>query len=149
MELITGIYFIIGTIIGIILGYAIILYIKESIAFNKLWKKSGLTIVILLIGLSSQAQLRQPQPKHNFKPLIERQKIQEKRVIAVIATNLAIFAVQEYALHTNNKQLRQSCTAAYFGVNAVGATWILSSSTIMDNRKFKVRFKQNNRWLYR
>lgn len=149
MELITGIYFIIGTIIGIVLGYAIVSYIKESIAFNKMWKKSGLTIVILLIGLSSQAQLRQPQPKYNSRPLIERQKTQEKRVITMIAVNLAIFAVQEYALHTNNKQLRQSCTAAYFGVNAVGATWVLSSSTITDNRRFKTRFKENNKWSYR
>ena len=110
--------------------------------------------IILILGLVltsmlGQAQLAPPRPAYNNRPLIERQKTQEKRVITMIAVNLAIFAVQEYALHTNNQQLRQNCTVMYFGANIVGATWVLSSSTLTDKRPFKVRFKKNNRWLYR
>lgn len=108
-----------------------------------------LTLTFVLTSILGQAQLAKPRPAYNNRPLIERQKIQEKRVITMIAVNLAIFAVQEYALHTDNVQLRQSCTAMYFGCNVIGATWVLSSSTITDKRPFKVRFKKNNRWLYR
>lgn len=108
-----------------------------------------LTLTFVLTSILGQAQLAPPRPKYNNRPLIERQKIQEKRVITMIAVNLAIFAVQEYALHTDNVQLRQSCTAMYFGCNVIGATWVLSSSTITDKRPFKVRFKRNNQWLYR
>lgn len=104
------------------------------------------TTIFILTTMLGQTQLAPPRPKYNNRPLIERQKTQEKRVITMIAINLAIFAVQEYALHTDNKQLRQSCTAAYFGVNIVGATWVLSSSTITDRRNFRVRFKENNKW---
>ena len=107
------------------------------------------TTIFILTTMLGQAQLAPPRPKYNNRPLIERQKSQKKRVITMIAVNLAIFAVQEYALHTDNVQLRQSCTAMYFGCNVIGATWVLSSSTITDKRPFKVRFKKNNRWLYR
>ena len=107
------------------------------------------TTIFILTTMLGQAQLAKPRLAYNNRPLIERQKTQEKRVITMIAVNLAIFAVQEYALHTDNVQLRQSCTAMYFGCNVIGATWVLSSSTITDKRPFKVRFKKNNRWLYR
>lgn len=108
-----------------------------------------LILTFVLTSILGQAQLSPPRPKYNNRPLIERQKIQEKRVITMIAVNLAIFAVQEYAIHTDNTQLRQDCTVMYFGANIVGATWVLSLNTLTDNRPFKVRFKQNNRWLYR
>ena len=108
-----------------------------------------LMLSLILTSMLGQAQLASPRPKYNNRPLIERQKGQKKRVITMIAVNLAIFAVQEYALHTDNRQLRQNCTVMYFGANIVGATWVLSSNTLTDKRPFKVRFKKNNRWLYR
>lgn len=81
-----------------------------------------LTLTFVLTSILGQAQLAKPRPVYNNRPLIERQKIQEKRIITMIAVNLAIFAVQEYAMHTDNVQLRQSCTAMYFGCNVIGAT---------------------------
>lgn len=104
-----------------------------------------LVTLFCAISVSGMSQRRPPRPKQNIRPMIERKAIQENRVLTVIAANVVIFALNEYALHTDNTALRQGCTAAYFATNIAGATWVLSINTHMDNRKFKTRVKQNFR----
>lgn len=107
--------------------------------------KPSIVIVIILSNLQGYGQLKPPTPKYNSRPLIERQKVQEKRVLTMIAINLALFATNEYAINSNSKELRNVCTGAFFTVNSVGAIWVFNINAHTDNRPFKTRIKRRLR----
>lgn len=103
--------------------------------------KTILLLLLMMGFLNSTAQLRHPAPSYNATPLVEKQKAQQARVVTMIAVNLAIFAVQEYAIHNGHTELRRACTATYFAANAMGAAWVLSMDTTTDKRRLKARFR--------
>lgn len=110
----------------------------ESREFNGRWYTSlniwkiemkTLLIILCLIPAIGFSQLKPQHSTYAIRPLIEKKTEQNKRVARVVAANLILFTVCEYAIKTNNQQLVNASAVSFFAINTIGATYVLSINT--------------------